>query len=347
MDSNTFSNKIVQWFDHYGRKHFPWQADRTPYRVWISEIMLQQTQTSTVIPYFERFMNRFPTLADLGKAELDEVLALWAGLGYYARARHLYYAARHVTEHHQGEFPTTLETLSALPGIGRSTAGAILSFGKGIRAPILDANVKRVLCRFAGIQGWPGEKQIEQALWQISEQYTPIERVADYNQGMMDLGALVCLKTRPLCSVCPIEEHCMARKQNLVHVIPGSKPKREQPVRTGWMLILRDRQRQEVVWLEKRPLQGIWGGLYSLPEFPSEERLLEWCVDQKIDTMRMERLSPRRHAFSHYTLAFTPILIWTDQKRVSVDTGEKHGWFRISDTEGLPAPIRRLLCELD
>jgi A/G-specific adenine glycosylase len=344
MEIQQFRAEVLAWFDRYGRKTLPWQIARNPYRVWISEIMLQQTQVATVVPYFERFMARFPDVATLAAAPVDEVIALWAGLGYYARARNLHKAAKVLMERHGGKFPKDLEALQALPGIGRSTAGAILSLGLGLRAAILDGNVKRVLCRYAGLAGWPGETRIDRELWRLSETCTPAERVADYNQAMMDLGAMVCVKRAPACGTCPLASGCVARREGLTEAIPAPKPRREQPVRRCLMLVLLNGRGE--VWLEKRPPVGIWGGLRSLPEFEDEADLKDWCQRQNIGTAGWERLPERRHTFSHYHLDFTPVLLRAAPpgSAVAEDTGA--GWFRPEAAEGLPAPVRRLLRDL-
>lgn len=344
MISEQFSQAVLAWFDRHGRKHLPWQIGPNPYRVWVSEIMLQQTQVATVIPFFERFMARFPEVAALAAADVDDVIALWAGLGYYARARNLHRAARCVVERHGGRFPEDIEALRALPGIGRSTAGAILSLGMGQRAPILDGNVKRVLCRYAGLKGWPGETRIDRELWRLSDLYTPAERVSEYNQAMMDLGAMVCLKRGPFCTACPLRADCAARRDGLTEAIPAPRPRQTPPVRRCLMLVLRNGLGE--VWLEKRPPAGIWGGLRSLPEFESEIDLLSWCAGKHIDAPRIERLPERRHTFSHYRLDFVPVIVRADPpfRNIAEDSG--HGWFRPEQAHGLPAPIKRLLLEI-
>ncbi|RMF13376.1 MAG: A/G-specific adenine glycosylase, partial [Gammaproteobacteria bacterium] len=260
---NEFAHSVLQWFDRHGRHDLPWQHPRTPYRVWVSEIMLQQTQVATVIPYFERFMTAFPTLEALADATEDEVLALWAGLGYYARGRNLRRAAVQLVEEGRRTLPDTLDGLMALPGIGRSTAGAILSMGFGIRAPILDGNVKRVLCRHEAIEGWPGERRVEQQLWELSESLTPRDRVDDYTQAIMDLGATVCTRSRPACDLCPLRATCQARQKGLETVLPHPRPRRTLPERHATALILLDAEGRCL--MEKRPSPGIWGGLWCPP----------------------------------------------------------------------------------
>src|SRR5690606_8097985 len=248
---NDFARRLLAWFDRCGRHDLPWQRDRRPYAVWVSEIMLQQTQVATVIPYFERFVARFPDVEVLAEASLDDVLALWSGLGYYARARNLHRAAQLVVERYGGDLPDSLDELMALPGIGRSTAGAILAQAHGVRAPILDGNVKRVLARHAGIEGWPGEREVEQTLWAIADERTPSERVADYTQAIMDLGAMLCTRRRPACTVCPVVEDCRACRLGIQERLPSPRPKRERPRRRRMMLVVRDSQGR--VLLERRP----------------------------------------------------------------------------------------------
>ena len=344
MHEADFRSALLAWFDRHGRQHLPWQNPRDAYRVWISEIMLQQTQVATVIPYFERFVARFPNAAALAAASVDEVIAQWAGLGYYARARNLHGTARRVMERHGGRFPADLAALTALPGIGRSTAGAILSLGYGLRAAILDGNVKRVLCRYAGLRGWPGESGVNRELWRLSEALTPERRVADYNQAMMDLGATVCVKRAPACGACPLRGGCRAMLLGLTAAIPAPRPRREQPIRHCHMLALRKDNGE--VYLEQRPPAGIWGGLRSLPEFESLEALVDWCAQRRIDCSGLERLPQRRHTFTHFKLDFVPVIARADGFPYSVSEGMGNGWFRPEEAGGLPAPVSRLLREI-
>ncbi|WP_200985567.1 A/G-specific adenine glycosylase [Klebsiella pneumoniae] len=236
--ATQFSAQVLDWYDKYGRKTLPWQIAKTPYKVWLSEVMLQQTQVTTVIPYFERFMARFPTVVDLANAPLDEVLHLWTGLGYYARARNLHKAAQQVATLHGGEFPRTFDEVAALPGVGRSTAGAILSLSLGQHYPILDGNVKRVLARCYAVSGWPGKKEVEKRLWDISEEVTPAEGVERFNQAMMDLGAMVCTRSKPKCELCPLSNGCVAYANHSWAEYPGKKPKQTLPERTGYFLLM-------------------------------------------------------------------------------------------------------------
>ncbi|MGX2040359.1 A/G-specific adenine glycosylase [Methylocaldum sp. MU1018] len=341
MQNEDFQAAVLTWFDRYGRKQLPWQIDRTPYRVWVSEIMLQQTQVATVIPYFERFMARFGDVAALAGASSDEVIALWAGLGYYARARNLHRAARIIVDRHEGRLPRTLEELSALPGIGRSTAGAILSLASGVRAPILDGNVKRVLCRYRGIEGWPGDARILATLWQISEELTPATRAADYNQAMMDLGATVCTKRTPACSACPIGLDCAAFRAGRVDAIPAPRPRQVLPVRQCFMLVLKNAC--GAFYLEKRPPAGIWGGLWSVPEFDREAEVFAWRARRGIDFSELERLPRRRHTFSHYHLDFVPLAARTNSEYCGIGESSPWRWFTPDQAVGLPAPVLKLL----
>ncbi|HBN89762.1 MAG TPA: A/G-specific adenine glycosylase, partial [Rheinheimera sp.] len=260
QDAVWFSNQLVSWYQQHGRKTLPWQLEKTPYKTWLSEIMLQQTQVATVIPYFERFLARFNDVTALAAAELDEVLHLWTGLGYYARARNLHKAAKMIVAEHRGQFPLGFEQVLALPGIGRSTAGAVLSLALGQHYPILDGNCKRVLARFAAVPGWPGDKATEQTLWQLAEQITPKQTVAQFNQAMMDLGATLCSRSKPRCSECPLKLKCKAALAGEQALYPGKKPKKALPERQSFWLLL---QHQQQVLLLQRPAAGLWGGLYG------------------------------------------------------------------------------------
>jgi A/G-specific adenine glycosylase len=272
-----FRTLILNWFDQHGRKNLPWQINKTPYRVWLSEIMLQQTQVNTVIPYFLRFLQQFPDLQTLSRAHEDEVLHLWAGLGYYSRARNLHRAARAIMENNHGEFPDTLVDLINIPGIGPSTAGAVLALAFNKRATILDGNVKRVLTRLHGIRKPINDKKTEQQLWDLAENYTPQKRIADYTQAMMDLGATCCTRARPSCSQCPLQRYCVAYKLGLVETLPAKKQSRSLPVRQATFVILK---KGDTFFLEKRPSTGIWGSLWSLPELagkPNKKTVRAFC----------------------------------------------------------------------
>jgi A/G-specific adenine glycosylase len=346
-EAERFAAGVLAWYDRHGRKDLPWQQRRDAYRVWVSEIMLQQTQVATVIPYFRRFMARFPDLEALASAPLDEVLHHWSGLGYYARARNLHRCAQTVRQQHQGEFPGELHELEALPGIGRSTAGAIRSLGQGQTAAILDGNVKRVLARCFAIEGWPGSSAVLKRLWSLSETLTPQERCDDYNQAMMDLGSLVCSRSRPACAHCPLEARCQARRQGNPEAYPAAKPKRGLPLKSTRMVILADRQGR--ILLERRPPSGVWGGLWSLPECPSEAVLEQWCRERMgLEITVQHTLPVRRHTFSHFRLDIEPVRAQVKNPNRRVMDGEGWVWYNLSrpDNRGLAAPIARILQEL-
>jgi A/G-specific adenine glycosylase len=335
---------VLAWFRVHGRRDLPWQRDPTPYRVWISEVMLQQTQVATVIPYFERFVARFPSVAALAAAELDDVLALWSGLGYYARARNLHRAARIAVERHGGALPTELEALVELPGIGRSTGAAILALSSGARLPILDGNVKRVLARYHAIEEWPGTPRAERALWEHAEEHLPATDVAAYTQAMMDLGATLCTRAKPRCTECPLERDCEARARGLQEELPASRPKRARPARTLTVLVIRDAGGR--VLLERRPESGIWGGLYSFPELAADQGAVEWCrtrLGAEIETP--STLPSVAHAFTHFDLRLDPVAIDLGQTARAVMDGARWLWH---DAEtpvpgGVPAPIVKIL----
>ena len=343
---NTFAQDIVAWYRQHGRTDLPWQQNPTSYRVWVSEIMLQQTQVNTVIPYYARFMQRFPDVHSLAAAPLDDVLHHWSGLGYYARARNLHHAASIVVAQ-GGQFPTTLESMQALPGIGRSTAGAILSLAQGQYQPILDGNVKRVLARHQAIAGWPGQTAVLRDLWELAETRTPTKHTAVYNQAMMDLGATLCTRTKPACERCPVMTSCIAHAEQNWSAYPGKKPSKTIPVRTVQMLILRDSAGQ--VLLEKRPPHGIWGGLWSVPEIPTGHDPEQWCLRHGLGLPTWQRdLAMRRHTFSHFHLDITPREYWAESEIHSVLEDQTQLWYNLQDPEqlGLAAPVSRLMQEL-
>lgn len=342
-DASHFQSQVLLWFDAHGRRDLPWQTPRDPYRVWVSEIMLQQTQVETVIDYFHRFMERFPSLMALARSDLDDVLGLWAGLGYYARARNLHRTAQQLLEKHQGQFPTSLEALVALPGIGRSTAGAILSLGLGISAPILDGNVRRVLARHWAIEGWSGQADTLRKLWELSTALTPKIRAADFNQAMMDLGAMICTPRAPACEACPLKLTCQAHQEGNPLLYPGRKMTRAIPIRTTYWLVLR--KPSGAIYLEQRPEQGIWGGLLSFPEFETGEALEAFCRRQYGPCHFSTPIPQRRHTFSHFHLDFCPVLSDIDED-ADVPLGLT-GCFH--DTDGVnrvPAPVKKLLQDL-
>tara|TARA_R110000772_G_scaffold148001_3_gene258559 strand:- start:86585 stop:87631 length:1047 start_codon:yes stop_codon:yes gene_type:complete len=343
----SFAGRVLTWFDQHGRKDLPWQYDTSPYRVWVSEIMLQQTQVRTVIPYFARFMQRFPDVQALAAAPIDEVLHLWTGLGYYARARNLHRAAQQVCSEHAGNFPRDLEGLQSLPGIGRSTAGAILAIAFAQRASILDGNVKRVLARYHAVAGWPGQTAVHRQLWDFAEQHTPQQRVADYTQAMMDLGATLCTRSRPRCAECPLQESCSAHAQGREGEFPGKKPRKVLPVRSTVFLILRDRQGH--VLLQQRPASGIWGGLWCFPELDSVEAAAPWCRD-RLGREPSATLPgpPFRHTFSHYHLDIQPLHVQLALQPEAVMEASDRLWYNVQKPLeiGLAAPVARLLASL-
>lgn len=347
MSKFKFAEAVLSWFDEHGRKHLPWQQDITAYRVWLSEIMLQQTQVSTVIPYFETFLRSFPTVEDLANAPLDEVLHLWTGLGYYARARNLHACAKQVVEEYGGEFPRSVEALSSLPGIGRSTAGAIYSISWDLPAAILDGNVKRVLARFHAVDGWPGQTAVAAQLWEHAEKHTPKRRNAHYTQAMMDLGATVCTRTRPQCNACPLQSACAGHAGGQPDRYPGKKPPKALPVRHVQMLILRNRDGE--VLLEQRPPQGIWGGLWSFPEVAIDADPQQWAEDHYGAAALTETWATVRHTFSHYHLDITPVCLELKGTPGGVMADNQRLWYNTAQppSVGLAAPIKRLLEQLD
>ena len=297
-----FAHAVLSWYAKFGRKNLPWQQHKTLYGVWLSEVMLQQTQVATVIPYFERFVKTFPNLTALADAPLDEVLHLWTGLGYYARARNLHKAAQIMRDQYGGMFPTKFEQVWALPGVGRSTAGAVLSSCLNAPYPILDGNVKRVLSRYFAVDGWPGEKKTEDRLWQLTAQVTPTEQVADFNQAMMDLGAMVCTRTKPKCDLCPLKKDCRANAEQNWLAYPGKKPKKTLPERESYFLLLGQNGK---IALEQRESSGLWGGLYCFPQFTEKQALLAYLAANGIK--QYQEWPAFRHTFSHFHLDIYPI----------------------------------------
>ncbi len=342
-DIHHFQQAVLEWYARHGRTELPWQQDQTPYRVWISEIMLQQTQVTTVIPYFERFMARFPTVQDLAEAPQDDVLHLWTGLGYYARARNLHRCAQEIAGRSQGRFPTTVDELTALPGIGRSTAGAIVSLALGHSAPILDGNVKRVLARYHRVPGWPGHSATARRLWELAERYTPDSRCRDYTQAMMDLGATLCTRRKPACDQCPLSDRCAGHAVGDMEAFPEPKPKQKKPEREAWWLMLQLPDQRCL--LKQRPASGLWGGLYCFPEFSEPETLDEWLCRYSLSPDRADQWQPFRHTFTHFHLDIHPVHV-----RVSspLATGESDRWVQpaLDETVGLAAPTQRLLNKL-
>lgn len=349
MTPRDFARRLLGWYADHGRHDLPWQHPREPYRVWISEIMLQQTQVATVIPYFERFMQRFPDVCSLAGAELDDVLHLWTGLGYYARARNLHRAALQIRDLHAGVFPLDYEAVASLPGIGRSTASAILAQAAGQRHAILDGNVKRVLTRFHAVAGWPGRREVEQRLWTLAEAHTPARDCAAYTQAIMDLGATVCRRRRPDCAACPVSAGCRAHALGRQEAFPEPRPRRELPVRSTTMLLITDSEKR--VLLERRPPTGIWGGLWSLPECPAETEPREWGHSRLgLYLQEFTAWPVMRHTFSHFHLDIRPLHTHAEARGpLRVMEGDGLVWYntRRPDARGLPAPVEHLLNRLD
>jgi A/G-specific adenine glycosylase len=349
MSNPDFNRRVLDWFERHGRKDLPWQQQPTPYRVWVSEIMLQQTQVMTVIPYYQRFMQRFPDITTLAQAGQDQVLHYWSGLGYYARARHLHAAAKLIVKQHAGSFPDTLDAVLALPGVGRSTAGAILSLAYGQRHPILDGNVKRVLTRYHAVAGWPGQSGVLKTLWELAERHTPVQTVAEYTQAMMDLGATVCTRTRPVCEQCPVSTGCKAYATASQADFPAARPRKRLPVRKTAMLLCCN-DRYEVI-MEKRPPAGIWGGLWSFPEPGPDSVVDSWCRDEMgLSVTLLEEWPVVRHTFSHFHLDITPVLVQADGHQNNlghegIREADNRLWYSAKGTDelGFAAPVEKLL----
>lgn len=348
---SDFPQKVLEWFSVYGRKNLPWQKNKTLYRVWLSEVMLQQTQVATVIPYFERFIQRFPSVLDLANAPIDEVLHLWTGLGYYARARNLHKAAIQIRDKFGGEYPTDFEDVLALSGVGRSTAGAILSSVLDAPYPILDGNVKRVLSRCFAVEGWAGDKAVENRLWSLSENVTPTTQVANFNQAMMDLGAMICTRGKPKCSLCPLEQMCIANQQQKWSDYPAKKPKKVLPEKIAYFAVIKQ---DSQILLQKRPENGIWGGLFSFPQFTTLEECKRFIFSKNLQISA--QLNAFRHTFSHFHLNIVPILAETSHNIAQEKSGnyaasissQDDYWYDLYNLNeiGLPAPIKQILDEL-
>ena len=340
MTAPTFAERLIVWQRRHGRHDLPWQRTRDAYRVWLSEIMLQQTQVTTVIPYYRRFIERFPSVAALADAPIGGVLECWAGLGYYARARNLHRCAQTLVAEHGGQFPATPQALAALPGIGRSTAAAICVFAFGARAAILDGNVKRVLARGFGIEGYPGEACIEKEMWALAESLLPCRHIEAYTQGLMDLGSLVCTRSRPSCEACPMAEICIARRDGRQAELPTRRPAKALPGREASLIVLCDDRR---VLLERRPFVGIWGGLLALPECPSVDAEA-FARRQGCRVLETEAMPALRHTFSHFRLTMKPFLCRVEAKeRLAGEPGYEWLDFDAVETAALPTPVRRVL----
>jgi A/G-specific adenine glycosylase len=340
--TGRFAPAIIRWQRRHGRHDLPWQGTREPYAIWLSEVMLQQTQVSTVVPYYRRFRERFPDIASLAAASEDEVLRLWSGLGYYSRARNLHRAAQLVVERHAGRFPEALADIAALPGIGRSTAAAIAGFAFGARAAILDGNVKRVLARHFLVAGFPGERAVEQKLWALAESLVPARDNTAYIQGLMDLGATVCTARDPQCARCPVHASCGAYESGRVADFPAPRPRKTVPTRRTAMLVLRH---GDEVMLEKRPSIGVWGGLWSFPEVARGEDAAALSARRYgCETRRIERLGVLRHGFTHFNLQITPLV--AEVRRVAPRAAQPGVvWLPVAEALGaaVPVPVRKLL----
>ncbi len=344
MSDSAFSQRLLHWFAQHGRKDLPWQQNPGAYRIWVSEIMLQQTQVNTVIPYFQAFIQAFPDLENLAKAPLDRVLQHWTGLGYYARARNLHLSAQRIMQDFHGEMPHDLNTLQTLPGVGRSTAAAILALAYGQSQAILDGNVKRVLCRYQAIGGYPNEASVNRQLWALAQALTPAARVAEYTQAIMDLGATLCTRARPQCARCPQQGDCQAHQQGRESDYPSPRPRKVLPVKCSYLLMLQNPEAQ--VLLQRRPARGIWGGLWSFPECSSETGIYEWCwAHLQIQVQNYEVWQAFRHTFTHYHLDIVPVWVQIAQGVREKDKMPPNSLWVEPDKPpgGLPAPVVRLL----
>ena len=337
-----FAARLIRWQGRCGRHDLPWQGARDPYRIWLAEIMLQQTRVPTVIPYYRRFVERFPDLRSLAAADTDEVMRLWSGLGYYSRARNLLRAAAQIMARHGGEFPRRREQLERLPGVGRSTAAAIAAFAFGAHEAILDGNVKRVLARQFAVRGIPTEKSVEQKFWRLAESLLPPRSIGRYTQELMDLGAMVCARSNPACAACPVRGTCAAQQAGKVEAFPQRSKRAQRPSReTAMLLLLHD----GAVLLEKRPPSGIWGGLWSLPEMNVDADPVAWSRERfGCEVTGVQALSSVKHGFTHFSLTIRPLLCRV--RRVSPRAAQlQQQWLPLSRVEraALPAPVKRLL----
>jgi A/G-specific adenine glycosylase len=347
-----FASRLLAWQRAHGRHDLPWQGGSDPYPIWLSEIMLQQTQVDTVIPYYRRFLERFPDVGALAAAPVGDVMTLWSGLGYYARARNLHRAAQEIVNTHGGRFPQTASAIAGLPGIGRSTAAAIAAFAFGERAAILDGNVKRVLCRIFGIDGFPGEKVVEKQLWALAESLLPAHDVGRYIQAQMDLGATLCTRARPACIRCPFATDCVAHREGRVAQLPTPRPRKAVPRRSARYAVILC---EGAVLLERRPPTGIWGGLLALPEIPADlAEPADWAGERfGLRVAAAQPLAPLTHAFTHFVLELQPVLLQVDQAPATSASGIHHRvadkgalcWQPLAARAGaaLPTPVRRIL----
>lgn len=344
---DPFATRLLAWFERCGRHDLPWQHPRTPYRVWLSEVMLQQTQVRTVVPYFHRFVDALPDLPALAAASPDTVLALWSGLGYYSRARNLHAAARLCMERHNGALPRDVDALAALPGIGRSTAAAIAAQAWNDRHAILDGNVKRVLARYHAVEGWPGLPAVERVLWShaqahVADPALPGDRLADYTQAQMDLGATICTRSRPACAICPLQADCIARIEGRTDELPTPRPSRELPRREALALVVRDAAGR--VLLHRRPPTGVWGSLWSLPQFDDARSRDDWARARLRHDAAGTALPPIEHTFSHYHLTLHPFALRA-RLRSGIADADDIAWIDAESARklGIPAPVRRLI----
>ena len=351
---DKFAQALLSWYHQHGRHNLPWQQNISAYRVWVSEIMLQQTQVATVIDYFNRFMSRFPQVEDLAKAELDEVLHFWTGLGYYARARNLHKTAQQIMLQHKGKFPVSQAELEALPGIGRSTAGAIRAIAQGQVASILDGNVKRVLARVHEVQGYPGATAVSKALWLLAEQHTPTKETNHYTQAIMDLGATVCTRKNPRCGECPLAHLCASYQNGTTADYPNPKPKKDKPVRNARFFVIS--QPSGAALLEQMPLNGLWGGLWTPPQRPADTPIQSMLNDVGISSSNIRRthIAPEfRHTFTHYHLMIEPIYVYLNETTTNVADSDRQRWYHPkelkagNDPIGLSKPAVTLLQSLD
>jgi A/G-specific adenine glycosylase len=361
--AERFSQRVIAWQRKFGRHDLPWQERRDAYRIWVSEIMLQQTQVATVIPYYQRFIGEFPAVELLAAAPLDRIMQLWSGLGYYSRARNLHRCAQALMQRFDGKFPQDTMALESLPGIGRSTAAAIASLAFGVPAAILDGNVKRVMARHFGIAGYPGEMAVQKRLWQVAERAVPTQEIEPYTQGLMDLGASVCLRSKPQCSKCPVNQSCVALRTAQVSLIPSAKPRAPLPERFVLLLMI---SRGDEILVLKRPPSGIWGGLWSLPELPlsaaeyeehqcsaaTRSQVLGWLADQGLVSDSMTTLATFDHRFTHFRLNILPLMVSLSSRAASVSSPAKWHvaepamlWLKLQDVTdaALPKPVKSLL----
>ncbi len=358
---SDFSKRIINWQRQHGRHNLPWQG-ADAYHVWLSEIMLQQTRVDTVIPYYQRFISSFPNVAALAAASEEAVLAHWSGLGYYARARNLHRAAQHIMQLHSGEFPNNFDHILALPGVGRSTAAAICALAFKQRHAILDGNVKRVLARYCGIEGYAGDKKIETQLWQqaekllphsspppsrgrVRERGGPDDSIATYTQALMDMGALICTRSKPLCNSCPVQTDCVACQTGQVAQLPTPRPRKVIPERHSTFLLLLN---GNDILLEKRPGSGIWGGLWCPPQVDKGQDVSAYCAQHfAVDAAQALALPVFTHTFTHFKLHITPLRFQVQRQH---NLAEEPGrvWLDVGDAlqAAIPAPVRKLLREL-